>query len=823
MDAIEYPGGQDLCGGVFQSFDLIETTMIQGFQHGSKDPTYLSIVLYPAEFGIQGTFQTKNHSVGVSVQTVASVSLRNMGEPVCRIEGKGFGNAVGHEPSLFVLNSIPTIILLQNKPMARLDATIDRYLRKKAKGCILNADQVDAWDFPDSGSAREDGFDPQQAGMVLTKKSKELQEIRQSLDSLQSRVQELSGPNQVPESSPVATAVAELPPAGEPASASEHFSEPLISLQTQPGVNQMHRCLDELTGFTKLKDFPEFFGRLADETGLRLVLLKRWTSGLQVFMERNIKLPADAKRKGRDGRAPIPCSKGDIFQAVGDEASVYCGPVPIKHFPLDLTLMLGRGSTEREIVILPLPSQNHWNTFLYMDADKASESALAIAQVLAHFALARMCLLNKGVRSHSGRVKAIYMSEVARREKSRKNRHLADPSPGKTTGQPRLENLAQEPIIDKDEGSDPLCFVTPPKVGPVDEKYLAELDPFEVSEDLGKAGKQPPTIPLSPAEIPVPGLDKNDFEGDPELPRKQTLTPELILSHSGELPALPKAACHIMAVIEDPKTTATRLEKALAMDQTLTAKVLRIANSPFYGAVREIRTVSEAIVRLGFVTIRNWTVVTATKSVFLAPGAGALYQKIWRQSVLSAMAGQLVGQALGTREPEGLFIGGLMQNIGQLVLARSHPQLFQEILTKSETSGSPYHEVEKKLLGFDHGALGAMLIRDWNLSEDLEQAVRWHHAFEDDKAEQASLAAMIALGEEIAACSGSGQSQDNPEDFPMDNTSENSMDDSLDDTQDSPVLVPLSPACRFLGVTQSQLKDLEAQAAQLRIDPHFFN
>ena len=228
----------------------------------------------------------------------------------------------------------------------------------------------------------------------------------------------------------------------------------------------------------------------------------------------------------------------------------------------------------------------------------------------------------------------------------------------------------------------------------------------------------------------------------------------MILKHSGELPALPKAACHIMAVIEDPRTTATRLEKALAMDQALTAKVLRIANSPFYGAVREIRTVSEAIVRLGFVTIRNWTLVTAARSVFLTPGAGMLYQKIWRQSVLSAMAAQLVAQVAQGREPESVFIGGLMQNIGQLVLARSHPELFQEILSDSAREQTPYHEVERQLLGFDHGELGALLISEWNLSADLEEAVRWHHRFTQEGAGNPRMAAMIALGEELAACSG---------------------------------------------------------------------
>ena len=264
-----------------------------------------------------------------------------------------------------------------------------------------------------------------------------------------------------------------------------------------------------------------------------------------------------------------------------------------------------------------------------------------------------------------------------------------------------------------------------------------------------------------------------------------------------------------MAVIEDPRTTATRLEKALAMDQALTAKVLRIANSPFYGAVREIRTVSESIVRLGFVTIRNWTLVTAARSVFLAPGAGMMYQKIWSQSVLSAMAGQLVAQTLGRLDGEAIFIGGLMQNIGQLVLARSQPILFQEIQVESETSGRPYHEVEKNTLGFDHGELGAILIKEWNLSQDLEEAVRWHHDFQNPDASNSKYAAMIALGEEIAWCS-------------LEENQQVVSGDAAEADQESEPPRD-SAAAKFLGISHEKLDALKAEAAKLKIDPHFFN
>jgi len=533
-----------------------------------------------------------------------------------------------------------------------------------------------------------------------------------------------------------------------------------VEESTQDPMALLRVGIDEISSMGQIKEFPEFFLRLAQRTGLRLVLLKRWTSGLQVFLEENIQLPQEAKKKRRDGKAPIPSTAEDIFHALSEDATVYAGPVPIKFFPLDLTLMLGRGSRDRRIIILPLPSQNHWNTFLYLDADRDTEKFLAMAEVMAHYALARMCLLNKGITNGKGAVDQILKSELQRRRDDLAKKAQTGP------------DLPGKPVADP----------------------AADISGSEDQPARGTGGVTTGT----PADTPETKIETRG------------MTPESILNHSGELPALPKAACHIMAVIEDQGTTATKLEHALAMDQALTAKVLRIANSPFYGAVREIDTVSEAIVRLGFVAIRNWTLVTAARSVFLSPGAGMLYQKIWRQSVMSAMCGQLVAQALGGSNPDSVFIGGLMQNIGQLVLARSHPELFQEIVNDSVAQGLPYHIVEQDRLGFDHGELGALLIKEWNLSQELEEAVRWHHGFQEEGATNNRIAAMIALGEEIGL-TGNGQADD------RDGTQEPSAE------QDTCTDENLSLAASYLQVTPEVMEELKARAAELKIDPHFFS
>jgi HD-like signal output (HDOD) protein len=160
------------------------------------------------------------------------------------------------------------------------------------------------------------------------------------------------------------------------------------------------------------------------------------------------------------------------------------------------------------------------------------------------------------------------------------------------------------------------------------------------------------------------------------------------------------------------------------------------------------------------------------------------------------MASQLVAQALREQEPETVFLGGLMQNIGQLVLARAETETFHEIVEQSAAHQVPYHMVEREILGFDHGELGALLIREWNLSRELEEAVRFHHRL--DEVEPGNrLPAMIALGEEIADCSGSRPEEDE-------------------------VYWENSEPARYLDVSAEIYAELREQARLLSIDPQFF-
>ncbi len=454
----------------------------------------------------------------------------------------------------------------------------------------------------------------------------------------------------------------------------------------------VRRGMEELGGLTQLKEFPVWFARFAEQTGLRLLLLKRWTSGLQVFMETNIRMPKEARQKRSDGRAPIPSVSGDIFQTVGEEANVYCGPVPVKHFPLDLTLMLGRGSRDRHIILLPLPSQNHWNTFLYLDSGETSGRALAVAEVLAHYALARMTLLQRGMPPVRGRVAEILRAETARRAADEAKRGHALAPEGQDAAVPAetlpMEHPPQPAAGGLDLADDPAPRPSRPSRPAKAKAPVPEADPFLPTDVQEPAPTEPEVVrrPRKRQGIEGTAAALPEAPAWAELAETGSLTPEMILKHSGELPALPKAggphhgrdrgsAHHRHQPGEGPGHGPGPDRQGAAHRQQSVLR--RRARDPH----RQ----------------RGHRASRLRRHPQLDPGDGrplrlpdsrrrhALPQHL--EAVGAVGHGRAAGGPGGRqgREPESVFIGGLMQNIGQLVLARSHPELFQEILSDSAT------------------------------------------------------------------------------------------------------------------------------------------
>ncbi len=203
-----------------------------------------------------------------------------------------------------------------------------------------------------------------------------------------------------------------------------------------------------------------------------------------------------------------------------------------------------------------------------------------------------------------------------------------------------------------------------------------------------------------------------------------------------DLPQLPSVAQEAMALLADATTEPEALEQVLARDPALSLRVLRLANSAYYRRSREIRSLSAAIVFLGFRTLKTLIMSSAVHRVLA--GTGRLAQPLWLHSYGAGLACREWVRRVhppGVSDPDEAFLAGLFHDVGKGVIAVRFPRLYE---------GTPGAQGEVEALGFDHAELGRLLLERWDLPMGLAEAVGGHHAPAE------GLPAVAALGDAMA-------------------------------------------------------------------------
>lgn len=196
-----------------------------------------------------------------------------------------------------------------------------------------------------------------------------------------------------------------------------------------------------------------------------------------------------------------------------------------------------------------------------------------------------------------------------------------------------------------------------------------------------------------------------------------------------DLPAMPDLAFKVMRMVDDPAISANDVARVLSADQAMTARLLKLANSAFYGASRRIGTVTEAVVLLGMRTVRNMTVALKCQDLLIAPLPGYALQQgdLWRHSFCCAYAAQCLAKRSGYRIVEEAFVGGLLHDIGKVVLNIYMQAEFACVAEMAASGEVAFMDAERAVLGFDHAEAGARILEKWNLPAPLVGCVRYHH------------------------------------------------------------------------------------------------
>lgn len=180
--------------------------------------------------------------------------------------------------------------------------------------------------------------------------------------------------------------------------------------------------------------------------------------------------------------------------------------------------------------------------------------------------------------------------------------------------------------------------------------------------------------------------------------------------------------------MQDPNSSFDVFSAIISVDPSLTARLLRIANSSFYGFDSKVETISHALGIVGIDQITELALATIMVKQFKGIDKDLVdMQSFWMHSIGCGLAGRTLAKNMGERQVESFYTASMLHDIGSLIIYKEIPDKAREVLTVCQAKGLPLATVEKELLGFTHAEVGAVVFTKWGLPRSLVEAVQYHH------------------------------------------------------------------------------------------------
>ena len=222
------------------------------------------------------------------------------------------------------------------------------------------------------------------------------------------------------------------------------------------------------------------------------------------------------------------------------------------------------------------------------------------------------------------------------------------------------------------------------------------------------------------------------------FPRRERQAKSDLIANSGDIRAklmqirtlapLSSLAKNILDISRDPRSSARDLAEEIKKDQSLTAKILQIVNSAFYGFHREIGNVDHAIVVMGFDEVIG-IALAASLLQFYENGRNFLFDrdKFWLHSLGAAYIARALSRFTNSVIAKDAFVVGLLHDFGKVAMRQHFRDLFYKIIAEAARRKQPLHHVSLELADIEHGEIGALVAESWDLPEPLVKAIKHHH------------------------------------------------------------------------------------------------
>ncbi|BBO71762.1 hypothetical protein DSCA_56920 [Desulfosarcina alkanivorans] len=247
--------------------------------------------------------------------------------------------------------------------------------------------------------------------------------------------------------------------------------------------------------------------------------------------------------------------------------------------------------------------------------------------------------------------------------------------------------------------------------------YLELLSWMVAPRKAAAAGHPSPSTPADPPDA-----------GQPDAPTG-SFSPDRLVSGINELPPLPTLVTRALDMLSDPDVDVDALERVIGKDQSLVTKLIKISNSALYGGLQRVESLHQALARLGARTTRSLVLSASMQAYFFKsnPGMRTWGQFLWQHAAECGMAARRIAAATGYEDPEQAFVGGVLHDIGKLVLLLVGADSYRQIQNLRKREGLSDHEAEKKIIGTDHMEVGELLMKKWKMPESAMICVKYHH------------------------------------------------------------------------------------------------
>jgi len=222
------------------------------------------------------------------------------------------------------------------------------------------------------------------------------------------------------------------------------------------------------------------------------------------------------------------------------------------------------------------------------------------------------------------------------------------------------------------------------------------------------------------------------------------------LGQIGDIATLPEITVKIIEVVEDPNSSARDLHQIIKNDPALSARILKVVNSAFYGLPGQIATVDRAIVMLGLSAVKNIAIAASIAKLFRGSKLGGKFSPLdlWKHSIAVGTASRMMIKMLGRQGGEEIFVAGLIHDLGLLIERQVFDEQLAEVIARAE-GGEDFCALERQLMGADHQDFGLGLTTKWKFPRHLRVVTGYHHNPDRLQAEVQELATVVFLADKI--------------------------------------------------------------------------